>query len=70
MARVIPPGGDRQYDWIFEVLTDLRTFSRANGFDGLAAELDDLSLLAAAEISTRLAQDGADRSQQQISSRH
>ncbi len=37
-------------DWIIDVLADLRTFSRQNGLPGLAEQLDDTILLAAAEI--------------------
>ena len=51
MARIAPPVDDRTYDWIIDVLTDLRTFSHANGLHKLAVELEDVALLAAAEIS-------------------
>jgi hypothetical protein len=61
MARIPPPVDDRKYDWIIEVLTDLRTFSRANGLHVLAAELDDVSLLAATEISSLQARERARR---------
>lgn len=57
MARTTPPVDDRKYEWIIDVLTDLTVFSQANGLEALAAELEDVSMLAAAEISTRLAQD-------------
>lgn len=57
MARTTQPVDDRKYEWIIDVLTDLTVFSQANGLDALAAELEDVSMLAAAEISTRLAQD-------------
>lgn len=40
-----------QYTWILDVLTDLRTFAQANGLPGLAEQLDDTSLVAAAEIA-------------------
>ena len=39
------------YDWILDVLTDLRTFAKTNGLPALAEQLDDTSLLAAAEIA-------------------
>ena len=61
MARIAPPVDDRKYDWIIDVLTDLRTFSHANGLHNLAVELEDVALLAAAEISTRQAQDAGRR---------
>ncbi len=48
-----------KYDWILDVLTDLKTFSSANGLNVLAEELDDIKLLAAAEISNRTAQEEA-----------
>ena len=39
-----------KYDWILDVLADLRTFAQANGLDGLADQLDDTRLVAATEI--------------------
>lgn len=63
MARNKTPGYETRYDWILEVLSDLKRFSKANGMDSLAAELDNVSAVAAAEISVRLARDvGAPRS--------
>ena len=52
MAQVTPPEDDTRYDWIIDVLSDLRTFSQANGLHQLATELEDITLLAAAEISS------------------
>lgn len=40
-----------QYAWILDVLTDLRAFAVQNGLPALAEQLDDTSLLAAAEIA-------------------
>ena len=40
-----------QYDWILDVLGDLKTFAMRNGLPALAEQLDDTSLLAAAEIA-------------------
>lgn len=57
MPRIAPPVDDRTYDWIIDVLSDLRTFSHANGLHKLASELEDVMLLAAVEISTRQASD-------------
>ncbi len=43
-------------DWIIDVLADLRSFSRKNGLPGLAEQLDDTILLAAAEIGRNRAE--------------
>jgi hypothetical protein len=40
-----------QYDWILDVLNDLKAFAKTNGLSDLAEQLDDTSLVAAAEIS-------------------
>lgn len=40
-----------RYDWILDVLTDLRTFAEGNGLASLAAQLDDTVIIAAAEIA-------------------
>lgn len=37
-------------DWMLEVLSDLKTFSRQNDLLGLAEQLDDTLLVAAQEI--------------------
>ena len=42
-----------QYEWILDVLTDLRTFAMSNGLLSLAEQLDDTSLVAATEIAQR-----------------
>lgn len=44
------------YQWILDVLNDLRTFAKANGLQALAEQLDDTTLIAAADIAqaTRL----------------
>jgi hypothetical protein len=41
-----------QYDWILDVLDDLRAFAKGNGLSVLAEQLEDTSLVAAAEIAT------------------
>lgn len=46
-----------KYDWILDVLADLKAFSAANGLTALAEELDEVNLLAATEISTVLAKE-------------
>lgn len=40
-----------QYEWILDVLTDLKAFATGNGLTALAEQLDDTSLVAAAEIA-------------------
>jgi hypothetical protein len=38
-------------DWILDVLTDLKTFARANELTALAEQLDDTAIVAMAEIA-------------------
>ena len=38
-------------DWILDVLTDLKTFARANDMPALAEQLDDTAIVAMAEIA-------------------
>ncbi|WP_415404199.1 hypothetical protein [Tateyamaria sp. SN3-11] len=38
-------------DWILDVLTDLKTFARANSMPALAEQLDDTAIVAMAEIA-------------------
>jgi hypothetical protein len=45
-------------DWILDVLSDLKTFARANGMPSLAAQLDDASFVAQAEIASLREGDG------------
>lgn len=40
-----------QYDWITDVLTDLRAFALSNGLDRLAVHLEDTLTVAADEIA-------------------
>ncbi|CUH77949.1 hypothetical protein SAMN04488093_107128 [Tropicibacter naphthalenivorans] len=40
------------HDWILDVLTDLKTFARANGMPSLASQLDDTAFVAQAEIAS------------------
>ena len=42
-----------QNDWILDVLADLKSFATANGMTALAEQLDDATLIAAAEIASR-----------------
>lgn len=37
-------------DWILDVLSDLKSFALANDLGALAEQLDDTTLIAAAEI--------------------
>ena len=39
-------------EWILDVLSDLNAFAVANGLIGLAEQLDDTRLIAAAEIAS------------------
>jgi hypothetical protein len=39
-------------EWILDVLADLKTFARNNGLPAVAHGLDDLSVVAAAEIAS------------------
>ena len=41
------------HDWILDVLADLKTFARTNGMPSLAAQLDDATLVAQAEIASQ-----------------
>jgi hypothetical protein len=40
-----------RYDWIVDVLCDLKAFASSNGMSVLAEHLDDTALVAAAEIA-------------------
>ncbi|MGH1464337.1 MAG: hypothetical protein ACRBBQ_03160 [Cognatishimia sp.] len=46
-----------KYDWILDILGDLKSFSSANGLHALADELEDVQLLAVAEIASALARE-------------
>ncbi len=48
-----------KYDWILDVLADLKTFANANGLDALAEQLDDTQLIAATEIASKAEKVGA-----------
>ena len=41
-----------KYDWILDVLGDLRAFAQANGLTSLAEQLEDTTLIAAVEIAS------------------
>lgn len=41
-----------KFDWIVDVLADLRTFAERNGLPRLAEELDDTCRRAALELSS------------------
>ena len=60
-----------QNDWILDVLADLKSFATANGMNALAEQLDDATIIAAAEIASeaekargRLERDAAKRIEQ------
>jgi len=40
-----------RYEWILDVLSDLKSFAQGNGLPALAEQLGDTSILAAAEIA-------------------
>ena len=46
----------RQFDWILDVLADLKSFAATNGLPALAEQLDDSMLVAAADIESRNAE--------------
>ena len=39
------------YDWIFDVLQDLKSFATANGLPGLAAKADEALKVAEQEVA-------------------
>ena len=41
-----------QNDWILDVLADLKSFAAANAMTALAEQLDDTTLVAAAELTS------------------
>ncbi|MCV2870129.1 hypothetical protein OEW28_15980 [Defluviimonas sp. WL0002] len=45
-----------QYEWILDVLSDLKSFAQGNGLPALAEQLGDTAIVAAGEIS-RLSED-------------
>ena len=45
------PGVQRGYEWIFDVLKDLKSFAEANGLPALAAKADEALHVAAQEIA-------------------
>lgn len=55
-ARVVNRLGHRELympnDWIIDVLADLRAFAELNGLEATAAQLEDASLVALAELSS------------------
>lgn len=42
------------HDWILDVLSDLKAFAKQNGLSKTADQLDDATLIAAAEIASRM----------------
>lgn len=43
-------------DWILDVLADLKSFALANDLGALAEQLEDTTLIAAAEIASQAAE--------------
>lgn len=52
-----------RHDWIFDVLTDLRSYAQKNGLDAIAAETDHLIQTARRELAdkTRSEQGNSDQ---------
>lgn len=42
-----------KYDWMLDVLADLKTFAHANGLEALADQLEETRQVAATEIVPR-----------------
>ncbi|MGR3541280.1 MAG: hypothetical protein ACU0BS_07615 [Hasllibacter sp.] len=40
-------------EWIIDVLSDLRAFATSNGLERLAEQLDDTTMIAAAELASK-----------------
>lgn len=55
-ARVVASHGNRELympnDWIIDVLADLKAFATLNGMEETAAQIEDASLVALAELSS------------------
>ena len=47
-----------RHDWIFDVLSDLRTYALQNNLPALAAKVDEALVLAKAEIEAEEAGEG------------
>lgn len=45
-----------EYEWILDVLTDLKAFASENDLGALAEHLEDTTLVAAAEIARKTQQ--------------
>lgn len=41
-----------QHEWILDVLADLKAYAGKNGLPSLVRELDDITLIAAAEMAS------------------
>lgn len=46
------------HTWVFEVLADLRDYAKANGLTLIAAKVDELIVVARAELADRGAGSG------------
>lgn len=57
------------YDWILDVLADMRNFAASNGLPGLAEQLTHTSKIATAEIADRRRQDQASGSEEPLEKR-
>lgn len=50
-------GAGMKYEWILDVIADLKSFAAVSDLPRLAAELEEVHLIAAMEIAQRLAQE-------------
>lgn len=46
-------GGTMGHSWVFEVLADLRDYATANGLPRVAAKVEELIIVARAELAER-----------------
>lgn len=49
-----------RHDWIFDVLTDLRSYAQKNGLPALAAQVDEALQVARVEIASQTPRDPGD----------
>ncbi|UMA65116.1 hypothetical protein LVO79_01150 [Roseivivax marinus] len=46
-----------QHDWIIDVLSDLRDFAQQNDLSALAAQINDVTIVAHIEIASKTAKE-------------
>ena len=52
-TQPLKKASDMANDWILDVLSDLKTFADSNGLPALALQLQDATLIAAAELASQ-----------------